>query len=615
MNKTITLLAVIALILIVSVTLLLPHPPKDTASQSEATSTEETDVIETIPVEMTDVIETIPVEMTDVIETIPVEDTEAPEPTGLIPDTLAMLERQKSITADIINETSTGGYSFDDPLIILDPYEASPLSALICFQTEQPSQISITIKGKDELTDVNYNFDHPSSSHILPVYGLYPDSINIVTLTMTSSDGTNQTKTHEIKTEPLPKDLENLIILTTEFQSGYSDGVNFTYTGRKMAFDRNGDIRWYLSDDPTLVPVEYNYINNRLIYSKGNTFVGTALFFESDRLGRIYAVYYSPYGVHHDISPKPDGNLLIAGSIGETVEDFIYEIDQDTGEIVHQLDLKYVLQRTRKSYDADASGAGWKDWLHNNSIEWTEQENQEKILISGNHQSTIAQLSWPDGRLDWILASPDDWLNRLVPYILTPIGDKFEYTYNQHAAAYLPDYDNNPDTVDIIVFDNGSSRYLHDKELQRRINVNEVTAPDLYSRLVHFRVNQKEMTVEQIWQFGKEYPNHFSRYRGDADLLPTGNILGSFHVEKAPENNVSALATEVDRNGAIIWEAEIFTTSETGNFEYYRTERLPLYNPPDSAYMLDAKVRMLIPEDVVEAAFATPVAEEVVDEG
>ncbi len=46
----------------------------------------------------------------------------------------------------------------------------------------------------------------------------------------------------------------------------------------------------------------------------------------------------------------------------------------------------------------------------------------------------------------------------LAQYLLTPIGDGFEWQWCQHDANILPDADNNPDTLGILLFDNGKAR-------------------------------------------------------------------------------------------------------------------------------------------------------------
>ena len=51
----------------------------------------------------------------------------------------------------------------------------------------------------------------------------------------------------------------------------------------------------------------------------------------------------------------------------------------------------------------------------------------------------------------------------------------------------------------------------------------------IYSRLVHYRIDEKRMTVEQVWEYGKEAGSElFSRMQGSSYLLSNGNIMGTW---------------------------------------------------------------------------------------
>jgi arylsulfate sulfotransferase len=194
---------------------------------------------------------------------------------------------------------------------------------------------------------------------------------------------------------------------------------------------------------------------------------------------------------------------------------------------VNTLDLRTVLQRSRYTGFLPEEHP---DWLHLNTITWVEGTND--IPISSRHQSVVARISWPEGKIKWLLGIHDRWLPMFQKYLLTPTGANFEWQFNQHAPEILPDQDNNPDTMDILLFDNGNQRYDFDAELQRQIAAHEIVPPELYSRMVQFRVDEKNMTVSQIWEFGKELGSEvYSPARGDANLLPNGNRLGAFDVQ------------------------------------------------------------------------------------
>lgn len=504
------------------------------------------------------------------------------------------LKKQEIVDEMLQAELESGSYTFEAPLVVLDPYGESPLTALILFETEEPSKIEITIPGEDEDTSAMHIFDEVSTRHTIPVYGLYPDQLNEILLKLLSQNGEIIAENVvEIQTEPLPEWLDNYIILTESYGGDYENGINYMTDPGKFAFDKNGTPRWFMSET-TWVTGAWSYDNHHWLMAQGSYHEGDVLIYELDLLGKIHRIFYTPYGVHHDVAHKPNGNLLITSSHGETVEDYIVEMDAKTGEIVYSLDLKTVLQRTR-------FGTVW-DWCHNNSIAWDEQDNT--IIISSNTQCTVAKLSWPEGEVKWLLSDPIEYMPRLQQYLLQPIDENFEYSYNQHHATILPDYDNDPDTVDILLFDNGKTRFDRNLELQRAVATHEIAAPENYSRLVHYRIDEKNMTVEQIWQYGKERGAElFSHARGSAQLLFNNNLLGCFNRQNditIMEQAVSSHLAEVNRDGNLIWDAELFSKSERGNLNGYRAFRYPIYFSDDQEQDILTEAQNLIPQEILD---------------
>lgn len=514
-------------------------------------------------------------------------------------DAMNMIHQQEIIDQNLLNELKSGAYTFEKPLVVVDPYDISPLTALILFTSPEPLNLSIQVQGVDALTDISFAFDGYNTQHIIPVYGLYPNKLNKVTILSKDKKDKNNKKELEIQTEPLPKELNNVIILTDlPFKDRYQPGLNFTYQNggkfSKAAFDVLGSYRWFLNKF-YLNASTYKF-NDHYIFALGSYHVGHVLFIETNPIGRIYKIFYAPYGAHHDIEVYKD-NFLITGSEGMTVEDLIYELDTKNGKVIHTLDLKTVLQRSRQiDYPANDP-----DWFHNNSISWVVED--DAILISGKHQSTIAKISWPNGKINWILSTHQGWLPMFEKFLLDPIGNEFEWQYHQHAPEILPDQDNNPDTMDILLMDNGNTRFSNDLELQRKIANNEIAQPELYSRIVQFRINSKEKTVEQIWQFGKEYGTIlYSASRGDANQLSNGNRLGIFEPEAGSDGKTHfGTFFEVTQDSEIVWSAQVLSKQANGNHTEYRLTRMDIYNASANRLQLGEPAINLIPEEIMNA--------------
>lgn len=496
------------------------------------------------------------------------------------------LEFQATVDENLSAISLSGNYSIESPYIELDPYDESPLTAVIIFETSEATQVKIGIAGKDEYTSIYYTFSELTTSHVIPVYGLYADTKNAVTVEVLDEAGeVIASNMLEIQTDVLPDDLLDLKIITTSFDDeAYMEGFNFVFESRRYAFDKNGDIRWYMTNTDLSNAVEYDYENDHFIYYTGAYYQGDTIIFETDKLGKIYAYYTNDGGVHHEITALPNGNILVASSnpdTPETNQDYLYEIDCETGEIVTEIDLKDVLQRMRLSIKPrTVEIVGEADWCHLNSIAYDESDNT--LIISSNFQSCIAKITF-EGEIVWLMSETDGWYARFDDYFLTPIGEDFEWTYNQHDVTLLDDIDNDPNTTDILVFDNGSSRFSRDDELQAEILAGETAEPELYSRLVHYRIYEDTMEVEQIWEYGKERGFElFSITRGGVELVENGNIIGTFTNDRLLGTDgaiVSApTVTEVNLDKEVIWEAEIFSLTGDGSTYLYRSERRMFYN-------------------------------------
>ena len=65
-----------------------------------------------------------------------------------ISNIISLFKQQELIDEQLKTEINSGNYTFDDPLVIQDPYKNSPLSAIIVYNTEEPELVSIEVKGK-----------------------------------------------------------------------------------------------------------------------------------------------------------------------------------------------------------------------------------------------------------------------------------------------------------------------------------------------------------------------------------------------------------------------------------------------------------------------------------
>jgi len=247
------------------------------------------------------------------------------------------------------------------------------------------------------------------------------------------------------------------------------------------------------------------------------------------------------------------------------------EIDSETGEIVDRMNFKEVFSPSfYENYTGPSSERG--DWLHQNAVTLTNDE--ESVLVSARNQDMVMKLSYPEMETEWVLAADENWPEgaNIRDYLLEPVGETTKFPTGQHAVEEMPDQDGDPDTMDIMLFDNN----------WRVTRGNENVSTD-YSRSVQYRINETEGTVEEIWSYGEERgEDFFSKIVGDADLQPeTDNVLmTSGRIEEEDVDDPESRIVEVTKEEEeVVFELVVsrFAEHHNNRSQIYRAERTSLY--------------------------------------
>jgi len=492
------------------------------------------------------------------------------------------------------------GYTIDEPNIIVNPYGNSPLTALVIFETKRNVKPKVTIIGKDELTTFTNTFDK-SKKHYLPIYGLYADSVNKVIIEYEENNEMIQ-KTLEIKTDKLP---DNMVLPTSVYANKEQLGNElYFYTpssvGYTCAYDVNGDVRWYLTNYALwkIDRLENGHLlvsTERLINSP---YYMTGLY-EMDLLGKIYTEYSMEGGYHHDYYEMENGNLLVASddfnNEDGTVEDYIVELDRLTGKVVKTFDLKDVLNMK------DGQSENWiaYDWFHNNSVWYDKKTNS--ITLSGRHQDAVINIDYDTGKLNWIIGDPTNWSKKYQKYFFKPVGDgEFEWQWSQHAAMITPEgY--------VFILDNGNNK--------SKIESEYVPAENSYTRGVMYKIDTKKMTIEQVWEYGKDRGSEFySPYISDVDYLDEGHYIvhsgGIVYVDGKNSNqpagfskNTTLVSDTVELiNDKIVFELKLPTNN-------YRVEKMSLYTENEKVTLKEVERLGNLGKTEIDDKKITPIIE------
>ena len=417
------------------------------------------------------------------------------------------MEDQDRIDAALLAEAELG-YTFEEPLCVVNPYGNVPLSAVIIFDTAEEVSVSMTVKGHAPADDVTAAFP-AATRHILPVVGLYASEENTVELTL--PDGSVSTVL--VETEAVPDET----LLTGEVTVPAGEGYDYTEltfvsvgnTKCIVAYDSQGDLRYYAVFPSKRTTPFRQLANGHYLVACDNTAEETEAnggVMEVDLCGRIYSMYRLPGGFHHGLIELPSGNFLAATSQDdlEMLMDAVVEIDRETGDIVWTFDLSDVLDST------DGSSMLYKetDWSHMNSLAYDEATGS--VIMSNRAINAVVSIDKETKTIHWILGDPEGWTNTDLSLFFTPAEGQadFEWQFAQHNASFL-------DSTHILLFDNGNSRYKTTTAEADRNTEN-------YSRAVLYAIDTETMTVTQEWSYGKDrglewYSGSFCGVDYDAD--------------------------------------------------------------------------------------------------
>ncbi len=331
--------------------------------------------------------------------------------------------------------------------------------------------------------------------------------------------------------------------------------LEWDYESYVWAVDTQGDVRWYLRTDKFRDPMDIRKKGNMMGFAQtkdGDLVWGMSQsYMRYDMMGRQVFHRQLPRGYQdfsHHMEETPMGTFLLRvassdfkrkdGKNVRTVRDVIVELDRE-GNVVDEWKIMEILDPYRDvnlkamdqgavclNIDANAAGttmskeqledpnAGFGDitgvgpgrnWAHINSVNY--DPTDDSIILSVRNQSAVVKVT-RDKQVKWILASPEGWNKELAAKVLTPVDSKgnklncqaskctgtdFDWSWVQH-TAYKVHAKSKPGMPMVSVFDNGDSRGMEQPALPTQ----------KWSRAVEYRVDEKKMTVEQVWEFGKE---------------------------------------------------------------------------------------------------------------
>jgi len=406
---------------------------------------------------------------------------------NLIKDQTILLSDQSKTDDEIIQKVESGLFTFEKPLVIHNPYQVSPLTAIIGFKTEEKVPIKVKVKARNNGKDLVYTTKE-NTNHYIPIYGLYMDYDNIIEISYKDKINTinipvekiDVNKYFDINTivnkNNLPSNDNDFIFLST-FRGSYS-----------VAYDQSGEIRWFLTNQ---IYKELNKLSNGNYLLSNSNLVNTnesPNILEVDALGKIYSNYSLENNYMYKFVELPDGNILYSSTDGK-----IIELNLKNGKVEKIYDINKIIknidENQQKLFEEKFQGLDEiekHDFI--NSLYY--DEKSDSILIGIYPYSTLININ-KDGDINWIFAKPEYYSDKFTKYLLTPADENFVYPLGNYNSKYKDGK--------LTLMDNG-----WDFSMSSSCNI----ASQLKSSARDFTIDETTKKITETNKYTKDYSSH-----------------------------------------------------------------------------------------------------------
>jgi arylsulfate sulfotransferase len=371
------------------------------------------------------------------------------------------LATQADDTTITIDAQTQGATPFIDQLT-LTASDTSVIKSIQFTVAPKPGSVTRPLSGtytSDYMVTRGYLVP-PSQQIFLPVYGLYDDFANTVTLTYHFSDGSSKQDSTTITTALFDDEgcgYKNPTVLqartdTTSLSYDYMFVKGQCGEFSPAIIDTDGILRWV--GPGGISSFSAIFFDNAFYIGEGT------ILYRIDLDGTINPLHdYSDTGVidfHHNIERGKNG-LMLEVDTADFVESINYEVD-GAGNVLRTWNLAEIISAAMIAGGDDPTqfvvplAPSPNDWFHNNGATYNRAD--DSVIISSRENFLIC-LDYETLAIKWILGDPTkkwhefpslaQFAVELTPGSLPPIG--------QHAPSIT--FDQN-----IMVFDNGLGSFF-----------------------------------------------------------------------------------------------------------------------------------------------------------
>lgn len=321
----------------------------------------------------------------------------------------------------------------------------------------------------------------------VPVYGLYADRTNSVTLAYAgrnvhgSLTTTITTAAWDNPLAGLYQSKEDVVARDPSIPLDYSFFMLKAWSGagHPVIMDTDGEVRWAGTAGNG---------NQGSIFMNNAFYVGDGSLLrriELDGTSTIVADYgplgYSDF--HHNIDPGKTGMLIELNHYAR-VESDIIEADTN-GTIVNSWNFTDIISSAMRAGGDDPSGfvRTGDDWFHNNAAAYWPSQN---VIVASSRENFVIAVGYDDKQIKWILGDTSkawyaypslrQYALRLTGSSVAPVG--------QHAVSITPN-------GQLMLFDNGTPSFSQSPAGNGR----DHAVPRRY------KIDPQKMTATETWRF------------------------------------------------------------------------------------------------------------------